>query len=96
MSARDGFYRLAVIYVHRWWVVIIAPVSMFIYLQLKHRPPEVDPAMWNLLGASLSTVLTVSALIIVWWVIAGFLKPEPKVEPAEAPPREASKSSPWS
>lgn len=79
MSVREGFRRMEVLYWRRWWIIVIAPPLIFAYRYLDRAMPRgADPTLWFLAKPVLFAVISVFGLMMLTWIVAGFI-----AEPAE-------------
>ena len=78
MSARLGFWRMATFYNYRWWIIVVAPVSFYVYKAMLRPPPQgVSAALWSGLGVAYFIGLGLGLLWLAIWIVTGFLAPDP-------------------
>lgn len=76
MNAREGFRRIEIFYYRRWWVIVLVPAGAFLYRYLSGAAPlDIDPDLWFWLRPCFLSAISVFALIVGTWIVAGFLTP---------------------
>jgi hypothetical protein len=73
---------MAYLYAHRLWVVVLVPGGIFLYRWLDQPPPlSAEPAIWFWLKPAFLTLVSLFLLVMVSWIIAGFLVREDQLPP---------------
>jgi hypothetical protein len=72
MTARAGFWRMAMFYNYRLWIIVVAPVSYFVYKAMLAPPPHtVSPALWSAFGIAYFIGLGLGMIWLVLWIVLG-------------------------
>lgn len=81
MAVREGFGRMAYLYAHRLWVIALVP-GVLLYRWLDQPVPlGGDPRIWFWLKPAFLTLVCLFALVMVTWIVVGFLVREDDLPP---------------